>query len=190
MDMEDGFLKSTAQYNSFKCANTGIHLAVLQLENYSEFQYELPSPLFISGKIISPNFKSINLVKYMGISIVLYSHRVYIIFTDPDPPQIISIIGISPTMFQVTWSATQCNMGYPKEVSFTTFKQSGELLKHQNFNVTTYNESTGVGITWIERGQEFNVSYSEWIIRMLYNGRSEPVWSRPSQSYFAIIFGM
>ena len=81
-------------------------------------------------------------------------------------------------------------MGYPKEVSFTTFKQSRELLKHRNFNVTSYNESTGVGITWIERGQEFNVSYSEWIIRMLYNGRSEPVSSRPSQSYFAVISGM
>lgn len=58
VDIKDGYLKLTAQYNSFKCANTGIHRAVLQLEDYSQFEYELPSPLIISGKLkFFSNFK-------------------------------------------------------------------------------------------------------------------------------------
>ena len=51
VDFEDGYLKLTAQYNLFKCANTGIHRAVLQLKDYSQFEYELPIPLIISGKL-------------------------------------------------------------------------------------------------------------------------------------------
>ena len=51
VDIEYGYLKLTAQYNLFKCANTGIHRAVLQLKDYSQFEYELPIPLIISGKL-------------------------------------------------------------------------------------------------------------------------------------------
>ena len=92
-------------------------------------------------------------------------------------------------MLQLTWSASHCNLGYPREIFFTAFNQNGELLKQRSLNITSYNESTGAGITLIEKGQELNVSYTEWIIRMLYNGRNEPVWSLPSQSYFAVISG-
>ena len=46
----NGYLILKVQYNSFKCSNTGIHRAVLELEDYSQFQYELQSPLLISGK--------------------------------------------------------------------------------------------------------------------------------------------
>ncbi len=51
--IRDGYLKLTAQYNSFKCSNTGIHRAVVQLADYTQFQYELPTPLLISGKRFS-----------------------------------------------------------------------------------------------------------------------------------------
>lgn len=80
-------------------------------------------------------------------------------------------------------------MGYPREISFTVFKRNGDFLQQRNLNITNYNESTGAGITLIERGQELNVSDTEWIIRMIYNGRNEPVWSQPSKSYFAVIPG-
>jgi hypothetical protein len=50
IDVRDGYLHATAQYDSFKCPNTGVHRAVLELPDYTQFQYELPSPLLISGK--------------------------------------------------------------------------------------------------------------------------------------------
>jgi hypothetical protein len=52
-EIRDGYLKLTAQYNSFECSNTGVHRTVLELEDYSQFQYELSSPLLISGKTIT-----------------------------------------------------------------------------------------------------------------------------------------
>jgi hypothetical protein len=81
-------------------------------------------------------------------------------------------------------------MGYPREISITVFKRNGDLLKESIWNITSYNESTGVGVTLVEKGQDFNESYTEWIIKVSYNGRTEPVWSRPSLPYFATVSGM
>ena len=50
VDIRDGYLKLKAQYKSFKCANTGVHRAVVELPDYTQFLYELPIPLLISGK--------------------------------------------------------------------------------------------------------------------------------------------
>jgi hypothetical protein len=55
----DGYSKATVQYNSFKCSNTGLHRAVLELEDYSQFQYEVP--LFISGKSMTKIFSNFNI---------------------------------------------------------------------------------------------------------------------------------
>ncbi|CAB4025155.1 protocadherin Fat 4-like, partial [Paramuricea clavata] len=156
VEIRDGYLKLTAQYNSFECSNTGVHRTVLELEDYSQFEYELSRSLLIS---------------------------------DPDPPQITSVIGISESAIKLTWSAGQCDMGYPREISISVFKRNGELFKQNILNITSYNESTGAGVTLVEKGQDFNTSYTEWIIDVLYNGTTEPVWSRPSPDYFATISG-
>ena len=68
----DGYLKVTAQYNSFKCSNTGIHRAVLEMEDYSQFQYELPSPLLISSKRITRIFSKITTIYYFDMPSYLW----------------------------------------------------------------------------------------------------------------------
>ena len=72
----------------------------------------------------------------------------------------------------------------------TVFKWTGELLIQSISNITNYNEMTGVGFTLIEKGQNFNAIYTNWNIKVLYNGRTDPVWSQPSLPYFAAISGM
>ena len=127
------------------------------------------------------------------VSIILTSHGIdadLFFLTDPNPPQITSVIGISESTIKLTWSAGQCNMGYPREISISVFKRNGELFKQNILNITSYNESTGIGVTLFEKGQDFNTSYTQWIIDLLYNGTTEPVWSRPSPDYFATISGM
>jgi hypothetical protein len=79
-------------------------------------------------------------------------------------------------------------MGYPREISIAVFKRNGELLKEIVSTITSYNESTGAGTTLV--GPDFNTSYTQWIIKVLYNDTTEPVWSRPSSAYFATISGM
>ena len=115
---------------------------------------------------------------------------IYYFFTDPDPPQVISVISNSQSTIKLTWSAGQCNMGFPKEISVTVFKRNRELLKESILNITNYVENTGVGVTFIEKGDDFSEPYSEWVIKVSYNGRTEPIWSRSSPSYFATISGM
>ena len=60
VDSRDGYLKLTAQYNSFECSHTGVHRTVLELEDYSQFQYELSRPLLISGKTITKTSSNFN----------------------------------------------------------------------------------------------------------------------------------
>ena len=61
VDSRDGYLKLTAQYNSFECSHTGVHRTVLELEDYSQFQYELSRPLLISGKTITKTSSNFNM---------------------------------------------------------------------------------------------------------------------------------
>jgi hypothetical protein len=79
-------------------------------------------------------------------------------------------------------------MGYPREISITALKRTRELLKESVLNITDYNEITGVGVTLVEK--DFNATYTEWMVKVLYNGRTEPVWSRGSLPYFAAISGV
>ena len=56
----NGYLILTVQYSSFNCSNTGIHRAVLELEDHSQLQYELQHPLLISGKNSASKFPLIS----------------------------------------------------------------------------------------------------------------------------------
>ena len=127
------------------------------------------------------------------LSLIQYFFIIVFIFfsTEPDPPQVISIIGISQSTIELTWSAGQCNNGYPAEISITVFGRNGELLNNSTLFADIYNESTGVGVTLVEKGQEFSASYTEWMIKVSYStDQTGLVWSRPSLSYFATISGM
>lgn len=82
-------------------------------------------------------------------------------------------------------------MGYPQEIVITVYNTSNrEVLLEKKLPVTSYSNTSGVGRTLMQNEQSFNVSYTMWIIRVLYNGRTEPVWSQPSQEFFAELSGM
>ena len=81
-------------------------------------------------------------------------------------------------------------MGFPTGIMVTVFTRNKDLLRESVLNISNYIESTGVGVTFIEKKQDLSESYTGWIVKVSYNGRTEPIWSRSSPSYFATISGM
>ena len=80
-------------------------------------------------------------------------------------------------------------MNYPEKVSITVFKENGEQLQESVFNRTTYDENSRTGVTVFEKGEHFNESYTMWLVKVSYDGKTEPVWSQPSPYYRAVISG-
>ena len=75
VEIADGYFKVVAQYSSYSCSNTGIHRLSVELVDYSQFVYELSSPLFISGKNTFPKAMSHDAIFLATFNAILHFER-------------------------------------------------------------------------------------------------------------------
>lgn len=109
-----------------------------------------------------------------------------IFFSDPNPPSILAVVHLSTSDAQVLWQAVPCNFGYPRGIRVSVyFPATRELAYEAEYNSTLYNNATNVGSTTVRSDRFVRGSYYYWVVRVLYNGEDDLVWSQPSPEFLS-----